>query len=120
MLRSARLALLLFSIAGCTQPASQQAIECPVPETGQASGTVEESAAQIAAAGQQLHHGNSNAIGEVAAAVRKRHPEAGKGAIVNYLLTAYCPGLNADGALDQNGRRRAMSSFAKQAEATVR
>lgn len=119
-MRASCFALLLGSLAGCTQSASKQPIECPAPETGQMAGTVRESAAQIAAAGQQLHYGNSNAIGDVAAEVRKRHPSAGKDAIVNYLLTAYCPGLNADSALDQAGRRKAMESFAKQAEATVR
>lgn len=119
-MRAIWLALLLVSVASCTQSASKQPIECPAPETGQTAGTVRESTVQIAAAGQQLHYGNSNAIGEVAAAVRKRHPGAGKDAIVNYLLTAYCPGLNADNALDQAGRRKAMESFAREAEATVR
>lgn len=118
-MRATWFVLLLGSIAGCTQSASKQLIECPAPETGQTAGTVRESAAQIAAAGHQLHFGNSNAIGEVAAAVRKRHPGAGKDAIVNYLLTVYCPGLNTDSALDHAGRRKAMESFAKQAEATV-
>ncbi len=119
-MRATWFALLLISIAGCSRPASRQPIECPVPETGQATGTVKESAAQIAVAGRQLHYGNSNAIGEVVASVRKRHPDATRGAVINYLLTAYCPGLNADDAIDQNSRRRAMESFAKQAEAAVR
>ena len=119
-MRTTWFALLLLPVAGCSQPASRQPIECPAPETGKTAGTVAESPAQIAAAGQQLHYGNSNAMGEVAAAVRKRHPGAGKDAIVNYLMTAYCPGLNADNALDQAGRRKAMDSFAKRAEASIR
>lgn len=118
-MRATWFVLFLLPVAGCSRQDSTKAIECPAPETGQTAGTVKESAAQIAAAGQQLHYGNSNAIGEIAAAVRQRHPGAGKDAIVNYLLTAYCPGLNADDALDQAGRRKAMDSFAKQAEATV-
>lgn len=113
-------ALFLVAIAGCSRSASRQAIECPIPETGQTAGSIKESADEIAAAGQQLHYGNSNAIGEVAGAVRRRHPGATRGAVINYLLTAYCPGLNADDALDQNRRREAMESFAKQAETAVR
>jgi len=120
MMRTIWLALLLVSVAGCAQSASKELIKCPTPETGQTAGTVKESAAQIAAAGQQLHYGNSNAIAEVAAAVRKRHPGAGKDAIINYLLTAYCPDLNADDALNKAGRLKAMESFAKQAGATVK
>lgn len=114
------LALLLALIAGCSRSASTQRIECPMPDMRQTAGAVKESAAQIASTGQELHHGNSNAIAEAAASVRGRHPDANKGAVINYLLTAYCPGLNTDGALDQNGRRKAMESFAKQAEAVVR
>ena len=119
-MRAGWFTLLIVPFTGCGRQPTKQAIECPGPETGQAKGTVKESAAQIAAAGQQLHHGNSNAIGEVAASVRRRHPDATNGALINYLLTAYYPGLNSDDALDQNARRRAMESFAKQAEAIVK
>lgn len=119
-MRAGWFALLIIPIAGCSRQVSKQAIECPVPQAGQPQGTVKESAAQIAAAGQQLHYGSSNAIGEVAASVRRRHPDATKGAVINYLLTAYCPGLNFDDALDQNERRKAMKSFARQTEAIVK
>lgn len=78
-----------------------------------------ESPAQIALAGEELHCGNGNAIQEVAASVRKRHPEASKGAVINYLLTAYCSGFNTDNALNHASRRAAMEKFAKQAEAAV-
>lgn len=36
------------------------------------------------------------------------------------VTSSYCPELNADDALNQVGRRKAMESFAKQVEATVR
>jgi hypothetical protein len=120
VLRATWLAILLVPFSACSRPASQQAIECPVLQTGHAAGTVKESASEIASAGHQLQYGNSNAITEVAASFRKRHPDASKGAVINYLLTAYCPSLNADGALDQNARRDAMKNFARQAEATLR
>lgn len=120
MMRATWLALLLVPMTGCSRQASMQAIKCPVPETGRIAGTLAESPAQIASVGHQLQYGDSNAIAEVATAVRKRHPDASKGAVINYLLTAYCPALNADGALDQNARPTAMKSFARQAEEVLR
>ena len=117
-MRASLFALMLVT-TGCSRPASRQTIECPTPESGKLAGTVRESAAQIAAVGHQLHYGDKGAIGEVTAAVRRRHPDADRGAMINYLITAYCPDLNSDGALDLRGRRRAMESFAKQAEAAV-
>lgn len=57
---------------------------------------MQETPEQIAAAGHQLHYGNSNAIFEVAASLRRRHPDVTRDAIINCLLTAYCPGLNSD------------------------
>lgn len=118
-MRETWLALLLVPITGCSRPASQQTIECPTLQNGQIAGTVKESASQVASAGQLLYYGNGNAVTEVAASFRKRHPDASKGAVINYLLTAYCPLLNADRALDQNGRREAMKSFARQAESIL-
>lgn len=120
MIRITLLTLLLIPITGCSPPASQQVIQCPAAQTGQIPGTVNESAAQLASAGQQLNHGNDNAIREVAGSFRQRHPDARPGAVINFLLTAYCPALNADRSLDQNARGDAMKTFARKAQAILR
>ena len=110
-------ALLTLTSAGCSNADEQ--IECPALEAGQLAGTLRETPQQIKAAGDQLGRGSENEIAEVSASIRSRHADATKSAIVNYLVTAFCPTLNAKATLDKPAKRQALQSFSQRAEKIV-
>lgn len=118
MIRPIIIALLATATASCSS--SNDSIECPAPESGQAAGTLQETPAQISAAGAQLGHGTENEIAGVAAGIRARHPNVDKAAIVNYLVTAYCPRINGRPELNRAAKRQALTDFSARADRIVR
>lgn len=113
MTRLVLAALMLIAATGCSRGGDR--IECPAPETGSGEGAVRETQAQIDAAGVQLGRGDENEIAEVAGGVRSRHAGASKAAIVNYLVTAYCPQINGRADLDRAAKRQALDAFSARA-----
>jgi hypothetical protein len=118
MIRPVFFALLAAATSSCSR--SNETIECPTPESGQAAGTLQETPAQIDAAGAQLGRGNENEIAGAAAAIRARHPTADKAAIINYLVTAYCPRINGRPGLTRAAKRQALTDFSARANRIVR
>ncbi|CAN5273041.1 hypothetical protein BH10PSE14_BH10PSE14_18310 [soil metagenome] len=105
-------------LASCTQTRPAPFI-CPQAETGALKGSLHESPDQIATAGQRLGRGSENEIAELAGALRKVHPEASAGAIVNYMVTAYCPAIDRRADLDAAAKARALSAFSRRADRIV-
>jgi len=105
-------------LAGCSQN-QQGTLTCPVPQSGAMQGSLPESPAQIALGGQRLCRGSENEIAELAAALRARHPGVSTGAIVNYMVTAYCPVINRRADLHAAAKAKALSGFASRADHIV-
>lgn len=113
-MRLLALPCLAMTVASCSTSSEQ--IVCPAPDTGQSKGTLQESPAQIKAAGDRLGHGSENEIVEVAASLRARHASVTRDEVINYLVTAYCPTVNRQTTLDKAAKRQAVQSFAARAE----
>ena len=111
-------AFLTMAAAGCS--GANEQIECPTPQSGQAAGTLGEPLSQIKAAGDQLGQGSENQIAEVAARLRKQHANASSAEIINYLVTAYCPVVNARPSLDKAAKQQSLQAFSARAEAIIR
>lgn len=109
--------ILALAAAGCSSPSQQ--IECPVAETGKVAGSLQETPAQIKSASDGLGRGDENQIAGVASRIRARHPDATKVQIVDYLVTAYCPKINANETMDKAGKQQAMKGFASRVERIV-
>lgn len=105
-------------LAGCAQNSEQLA--CPTPETGRLNDTIRETPAQIAQAGEALGRAGRDEIVTVAAAVRARHPAAPPDAVVNYLVTAYCPRINQRSGLSRQDKATALATFSAEAERVTR
>ena len=78
-----------------------------------------ESPSQIKAAGDELGQGTENQIAEVAARLRKQHADASSAAIINYMVTAYCPVVNAGPSLDKAAKQQSLQAFSARAEAII-
>lgn len=103
--------LSLLLLVGCSaSPAT--GLDCPKPETGALAGTIRESAAQIKQSGSILRNGGEAGISELAATLETRHPGASRSAMINYMITAYCPVIDADaGGVD--AKRNKLSAFSQ-------
>ena len=84
---------------------------CPLPESGAAGTILGETPAQIAIAGDRLGIGSENDIATSIASIKARHPKAAISEIVNYLVTGYCPKIQADRTLDLTGKQSALRAF---------
>jgi hypothetical protein len=109
--------ILALAAVGCSSPI--QRIECPVAETGKVAGSLQETPVQIKAASDGLGNGDENQISRVAANIRARHPDASEVQIVDYLVTAYCPKINANQTMSKAGKQQAMKGFASRVERIV-
>ncbi len=110
---------LILAIGASSCSRSNQQIECAVAKVDQAVGSLQEAPAQTKALTDGLGRGSENEITGTAARIRARHPGATEDQIVNYLVTAYCPTINRNGALDKTGKQQAMQSFATRVEKLV-
>lgn len=109
---------MLMLLFGCSE-ASASELQCPVPQSGHEKGILQETPQRIAAVGQHLGTGSENEIREAVALLRGRYPHASRAAVVNYLITAYCPKVRDSSALDLAGKQAALRSFAVRAEKLV-
>ena len=109
---------LTVAAAGCSGNSEQ--INCPTDQNGRTAGTLGESLSQIKAAGDELGQGTENQIAEVAARLRKRNTNADDAEIINYVVTAYCPVINAMPSLDKAAKQQSLQAFSVRAEAIIR
>ncbi|OYY91710.1 MAG: hypothetical protein B7Y45_01690 [Sphingomonas sp. 28-66-16] len=116
--RAMKALLPLFALAalagGCSKPAAD--LQCPLPESGSAADSLRETPQQIDAAAADLGAGTANEIEAVVSTLRNRHPDTSKAAIVNYIVTAYCPKIKANPALDRAQKQDAMLTFSGRVE----
>ena len=108
---------LILALAGCSSAGEQ--LTCPVPESGQTTGTLREGPQQIMKAGEALGEGSPEEIRTVAAAIRARHPQARPDELVNYLITAYCPRIDERAGLSRGDKAAALSTFSSRAESVL-
>jgi hypothetical protein len=113
MLAAVALALGLLVIG--TEPTRAKAFECPLPHRTTTADAVKESRAWMESIGKSLidDHGG-NLVPEIAAELHRRHPSVDVAATVNYLVGAYCVGLEARGVGAELATRKARA-FAKRA-----
>ncbi len=108
----------MLCLAGCSASAGD--FQCPLPESGTNTDSLRETSQQIAASADQLGTGTAAEISDVIAGVRTRHPGASQTAVVNYLVSAYCPKIKANSALDRAQKRDAMMTFSRRVERLAR
>jgi len=84
---------LAIVLGGCGDTAT---FECPLPQKG-ASEVLPESPEKIKELSGLLASGDmGNRIHLIIADLRRKYPKADMAAIVNYLVTAYCPVVDAE------------------------
>jgi hypothetical protein len=109
--RSVGTALLITSLAAT----SAYSLECPQPQLKSSPGVIIETPADIVSSSQILANGGSNAISTMIFRLRQRNPRSSDGAILNYLLTAYCPVVNRMSGVSENQKRAKLKLFKHQA-----
>ena len=91
------------------------ALECPAPQPAGAPDAIHETPTQINELSQVLASGDlSNQIPVFVHALRNRHPNVPAGELVNYLVTAYCPGVNRLSGLSNGEKQAQLSAFVRQ------
>ena len=94
---------------------SCMALECPAPQPAGAPGAIVETPEQIGELSQILGSGDlGNRIPVYVRDLKARHPNVSAGEIVNYLVTAYCPVVNALNGLGAAEQQSRMDAFASQ------
>lgn len=109
--------VVLTLLCGCTDTTPE--LQCPIPRSGQIQETLGETATQVAQVGERLGRGSENEVKEVAANVRRAHPGATNGAIVNLLVTVYCPRIKDDTSLSRLGKQNALKLFSQRVEKII-
>lgn len=90
------------------------ALECPVAHPENSPVALRETQAQIKTDAQMLAAQGSDAIPTIVHGVRQKHPRAGLAEITNYLVTTYCPVLQANAALSETEKRARLVAFSSQ------
>ena len=107
---------LLASAIWLLMAAPCLALECRVPQPAGAPGTIEMTPAEINDMAKIFASGDPVArISDILHALRSRHPNMSSGELVNYLVAAYCPVLNALTGLSEGEKQVRMDIFASQA-----
>jgi hypothetical protein len=83
------------------------AFECPVPHPATSTGAIRETPAQMEEYTSTLAEGDTgNAVETVVADIRSKHPHVTREQMVNFLVTAYCPAVEAEGYGDTVATRK--------------
>ena len=94
--------------------ASAHALECPQPQPRSQPGLIKETPAQIADLAPVLAGGDVGAeVPQIVDALRKRYPAAGSAEIANYLITAYCPGVDKTAGLSDAQKTARVEAFSR-------
>ncbi len=94
-----------------TGAVSAAALECPVAHGVAGAGVLRETPQAIANLHSTLVAKGSAAAPQIVASLQERHPDAGKGEIGNYLITAYCPVVNARSDMTETAKRAELKTF---------
>ncbi|MFY9658869.1 MAG: hypothetical protein WAK01_20180 [Methylocystis sp.] len=106
--RALGLALLLLAAS----LASARALECPRAQLDGAQAVIRETPSKMAEFERRLVSRDSgNAVTEIINYLRRNHPEASSAEIANFLITAYCPAISAQGYSDEMAANK-VSAFA--------
>ncbi len=112
--RKTALALSLGAVLAL--PAAARAFECPAPQAASGPGVLRETPAQIRGTADLLAGGDAgNRVPVIVAELRRRHPGVRNAALVNYLVTAYCPVVARLSGLSDAEKRSRVDRFATQA-----
>jgi hypothetical protein len=96
-----------------------RALECPVPHVLPHAGIITETQPQIREYGATLAGNDTgNAVGVIAQDLRKKYPGVTDAEITNFLVTAYCFELKAEGYDGARARTR-IKNFADRADRLV-
>ena len=115
MRRPIILACVVMLVPACSRTSSSEGadrITCPEAQGTAAPGVLRETPQQIEASRGELGQGSESEISRAVASIHARHPDASSGSIVNYLVTAYCPTVNAGGPSGEDAKRQALRAFA--------
>jgi hypothetical protein len=111
----ARIRQPLSAIAACVMLMAvgvAHALECPVAQPTGRAGVIAEPTTLIAALAPVLSGPDaSGRAAEIVAQTRQRYPGAQPDEIVNFLVTAYCPVVNAQ-SLPESEKQSMVSAFA--------
>jgi hypothetical protein len=105
-------ALILLAASVIAVPAI--ALECPQPHMKAAPGVLQETPRAISMRAATLKARGSAAIPSLIFQLRKSHPASSNGEITNYLITAYCPVVNAKPELTDDEKKSMLVRFANQ------
>lgn len=106
--RTLGLAMLLLAAS----VASALGLECPRAQPRGSQSVIRETPSKMAELGRKLISGDSgNAIAEIIYNLRRNHPKASRAEIANFLITAYCPAIRAQGYSDEMAANK-VSAFA--------
>ena len=110
-----------IAFAACLAIASgAAAFECPAPQKLSHPGVLKETPTQIAVVGQLLASGEPRkTVPLVEADLRARYPGVENAEIVNYIVTAYCPVVNAESGLSDAEKQARLSSFVSDLNAII-
>ena len=101
-------------MASCSLAAPALALDCPDPQNLASPGVLQETPAQIEATARILSAGDlEKKTWAVIADLRQRYPKAENAELANYLVTAYCPVINA-APLSETEKKARMDEFVKQ------
>lgn len=97
-----------FALAVLMMAATQvDAFECPLPHPKGGPKTIRETPAQISEFRRMLGNGDDgNAVAEIIFDLKRKYPKAGSGEIINFLVTAYCPTVKAQGYSDRKATHK--------------
>jgi len=110
--RAAVAALFAGVLTGLTAPA--RALECPLPQPASQAGVIKETPGQIAELASVLNGADvTPQIPAIIDGLRKRYPSAGSAEIANYLITAYCPGVDKAAELSDAQKTARVDAFSK-------
>jgi hypothetical protein len=107
-------------LAVCSAAAPAFALDCPNPHTVASRGVLQETPAEIEATGKRLAGGDpEKTTSAVLADLRARYPKADGAEFVNYIITAYCPVIDAQPSLSEAEKTARLDAFVKQLLAKV-
>ncbi len=90
------------------------ALECPKPQAAASAGILKEPEAEIDGLSRLLASGDvENRISEIIDDLRRKYPNAENAELVNFLVTAYCPVVNAEG-ISEEAKKAKIGAFSSQ------
>ncbi len=112
-------ALGVLSVTLCSWAGAANALECPRPHSTAARGALKEDPQEIVRLSSSFRHDDGSALPYAVASLRRGHPDAPNGEILNYLVTAYCPVADSQPGASEAQKRTRMRRFAATARALV-